>query len=243
MTTPQRRLAWFVAGAAAAAAASWASSAWERRRRSKVTVSSGLEMMVLPDVIPALVVSLVRHQYRRQRLAAQAQGVQFSPAVDGSKLRHWVDGLTRGELACFYSHVGMWLRIAMGSDDVVLVLEDDADVRLPEQWDDIRAAAQVAPDGWDVLYLGHDRHGPPGIRRVPGDIRGSHAMLLTKRAACKLLEAYGETDGRDSETGKSLPVDVWVSRQQQRAGLRAYCVFPAMVYPFDPQDSEVRRTV
>ena len=101
------------------------------------------------------------------------------------------------------------------------------------------AAAAAAPADWDVLYLGHNNQprGPAGIREPAGDVWGTHAMLLTRRGAAKLLDAYSST-GVTVE-GRGLPVDVWMSRVP---GLRRYCVLPSMVPPFDVDDSETQRT-
>lgn len=190
--------------------------------------------------LPVLVVSLKRHQHRRRRLAAQASGVTFIDAVDGRVLRDdGADtGLTRGEVGCFLTHVGIWLRVAAGRDDVVMVLEDDADVRLPAQWPDVLAAAGAAPAGWDVLFLGHNNQGnQPGIREPDGDVHGTHAMLLTRAGAQKLLDRYAAMGLADC-SGRAVPLDVWMSRAP---GLRRYCVLPSMIPPFDIDDSETQR--
>ena len=189
--------------------------------------------------VPVLVVSLARHAHRRDRLAAQAPGVQFVDAVDGATLKH-AAGLTRGEWGCFLSHAGLWRRVAEGADPVALILEDDANLRLPDQWPDILAAAGAAPPGWDVLYLGHNNQsGAPGIRAARGDVWGNHAMLLTRAGAAKLLGRYRETAEGETAGGEPLPVDVWMSRVP---GLRRHCVLPCMVHPFDLRDSETQRT-
>jgi GR25 family glycosyltransferase involved in LPS biosynthesis len=165
--------------------------------------------------------------------------VVFVEAVDGLLLRRRAMGITRGELACFYSHVGVWLHIVASGDPLTLVLEDDADVRLPEQWADIRDALASAPPDVDVLFLGHNnQHGRPGVRPAKGDVWGCHAMLISSKGAHKLCDAYARNEGIDSATGNHLPVDVWMSRQK---GLRLFCVIPSMVHPVDIQDSETQR--
>lgn len=161
----------------------------------------------------------------------------FVDAVDGSKLQHADHhlGLTRGEVGCFLSHVGMWLRLSGGPHRMALILEDDANIRLPEQWHHVEAAMRAAPPDWDILYLGHNNQGSgsPGVQRAVGDVWGTHAMLLTKKATTKLLEHYG------SVGHGGVPVDLWMSRVP---GLRRYCVIPALVNPFDLNDSETQRT-
>lgn len=191
--------------------------------------------------VPVFALSLARHTRRRDRLAAQAAGVQFVDAVDGATLPRAAGGLTRGERGCFLGHAGLWRRVVEGVDPVALILEDDANVRLPDQWRAIRAAAGAAPPGWDVLYLGHNNQaGPAGVRAASGDVWGNHAMLLTRRGAAKLLARYRLTGMRRRPgAGPDLPVDVWMSRVP---GLRRYCVLPSMVDPFDLADSETQRT-
>ncbi len=196
----------------------------------------------LSGPVPVLVVSLARHGHRRKRLAAQAGEVQFVDAVDGATLAA-AAGLTRGERGCFLSHAGLWRRVAGGAAPAALILEDDANVRLPDQWPAILAAAGAAPPGWDVLYLGHNNQGGGGeagrIRAARGDVWGNHAMVLTRRGAAKLLDRYRVTGMGERAGGEALPVDVWMSRVP---GLRTYCVLPSMVDPFDLRDSETQRT-
>lgn len=189
---------------------------------------------------PALVLSLARHGHRRRRLAAQATGLTFVDAVDGAKLAEPTPGLTRGETGCFLSHAGAWLRLAQGGEPVALVLEDDADVRLPDAWAAIAEAADRAPPDWDVLYLGHNNQpapAEPGVVDPVGDVHGTHALLLTRAGARKLLDRYAADGGRGAD-GRGLPVDVWMSRVP---GLRRYCVAPQLVHPFDLGDSETQR--
>lgn len=200
---------------------------------------AGAEPADLGLRMPVLAISLKRHAHRRARLASRAPEVAFVDAVDGLLLRRRPRGITRGELACFYSHVGVWLHIVAAGDPVTLVLEDDADIRLPELWEDIREALSCAPPDLDVLFLGHNnQHGRPGVRPARADVWGCHAMLISRAGARKLCDAYADNEGTDPATGNHLPVDVWMSRQR---GLRLYCVLPSMVHPVDIDDSETQR--
>ena len=183
---------------------------------------------------PVLVISLARRPQRRERLRSQAGRVTFIDAVDGKALAP-MPGLTPGELGCFLSHVAIWRRVADGPHDVVMVLEDDANVHLPAQWPDIVAAAGAAPRGWDILFLGHNNQdGLPGIQEARGDVWGAHALLLTRTGAQRLLSAL-DARGMAIDNDKALPLDVWVSRVP---GVRRYCVLPSMIAPFDVQDSD-----
>jgi hypothetical protein len=61
--------------------------------------------------------------------------------------------LSAAKVACWYSHFQMIHDIANGSDEAVLVLEDDVDIerdvkrRLRPLWDSL-------PSDWDIVYLG-----------------------------------------------------------------------------------------
>lgn len=188
---------------------------------------------------PVWVISLARHGYRRRRLSAQASGITFLDAVDGAKLHRVPKGLTAGEWGCFYSHVGVWLRLVESDVDMVLVLEDDANVRLPLQWSALMEVVRACPADWDVVYAGHNnQRGPPGVMEAKGDVWGTHAYFLTRHGARTLLDAFGRTQGRDDASGKPLPVDVWMSRQQD---VKRYCAMPSLVRAFDLTDSETQR--
>jgi len=59
--------------------------------------------------------------------------------------------LSRGEIACFLSHLAMWRRIAEGSDEIAFVFEDD--VRLAPAAAEVIASIEDGPIDWDILRL------------------------------------------------------------------------------------------
>ena len=198
-----------------------------------------------------LAISLEREHRRRARLTAQAPCVEYVPAVDGATLPsptkpQPVEGereRTRGELGCFLSHVRAWRRVVSFPDDpCVVVLEDDANVSLPEQWPDIMRAINSLPRGWDLLFLGvnnPDARAPrvaPGVRRLQGDAYGMHAVVVSQKAARAMLRRFSEV-GMCDDDGLMLPLDIWVSRLP----LAMYWADPALVTPFDIRDSETQR--
>lgn len=197
-----------------------------------------------------LAISLQREHRRRARLSAQAPCVEYVAAVDGATLPapatpQPVEGereLTRGEVGCFLSHVRAWRRVIAIAEPVVVVVEDDANVSLPEQWPAIMRAINSLPRGWDLLFLGlnnPDRRAPevaPGVRRLQRDAYGMHAVVFSQRAARTMLRRFSEV-GMCDDRGVRLPLDVWVSR----LSLYMYWADPVLVTPFDLKDSETQR--
>lgn len=202
-----------------------------------------------PAHVHVYVVSLRRKEGRRARMSRQASGVQFVDAIDGRDLEAGVDHLSRGELACFHSHVLAWRHVVdtVRDQDFCLVLEDDADVKLPSAMAEVRTLVAACPPDWDLLFLGLNN--PPkdaecvargerrSIKRVAGDTWGLHAIALRGRGARKLLGAWDRLGVKDP-SGNTCPADVWVSRVP---GIKAYWVDPVLVKPFDIRDSETQR--
>ncbi|MEP2027450.1 MAG: glycosyltransferase family 25 protein [Paracoccaceae bacterium] len=90
------------------------------------------------------IVSLLDQSKRRALATDQANkyGLEFEffDAVDGKRLekevlhahydearnrKYFKRPLANGEIACYLSHIGLWEKIAHGTDDRVLILEDD----------------------------------------------------------------------------------------------------------------------
>ena len=201
------------------------------------------------DAPRVLAISLERARARRDRLRAQAPGVEFVPAIDGatlSALEHPQPGrgreLTRGEHGCFLSHVRAWERVAASQDDYTLVLEDDANISLPEQWPAILGAVRALPPEWDLLFLGlnNPKHSSPevapGVKRLERDAYGMHAVVVRRSAAVTMLRAFASNGIRDAQ-GVRLPLDLWASRLP----LAMFWADPAMVTPHDLRDSETQR--
>lgn len=194
-------------------------------------------------VPPVLAISLRKAGSRRDRLTAQAPCVEYVLAVDGSTLPGGHERLTRGEQGCFLSHVRVWNRIASSSAEYTVVLEDDADITLPQQWPAIMRSIASLPRDWDLLFLGvnnpksDSQHVAPGVRVLEQDAYGTHAVVVRRSAALKLLRRFESVGMREAPNGKFLPLDIWVSRLP----LRMYWLEPALVRPFDTTDSDTIR--
>jgi hypothetical protein len=84
--------------------------------------------------------------------------IPSSPESGGSSLLHMYSSyhiLSRGMIACWNSHLGVLRRVAEGTDDVVIILEDDINM---EQ--DLHEKLQIVSNalaqrgGWDIIFLG-----------------------------------------------------------------------------------------
>ncbi len=113
--------------------------------------------------VPIFIVSMTerrpeRGREMRERIREDARYyIAEVGAVDGRKhLREgFIDG--HGQVGCFLSHIGIWGRLARMGPGVewALVLEDDADVRLPEDWDRVvEMAVANTPVDWELLWVG-----------------------------------------------------------------------------------------
>lgn len=208
----------------------------------RLTVSPSVSRFVPHSNPDVLAISLKRHEYRRTRLSRQAPEVVYIDAVDGSLLNPEDLTIRRGETGCWLSHVKAWKRIARSHRDFGVILEDDANIRLPEQWDDIMRCVSECPPDWDIIFLGINNPSPdaprvgPNTRVLPGDAFGMHAIVMRRKAARTLLKTYARMGMKDAK-GQTQPVDFWVSRQP----LKKFWADPVLVNPFDIGDSETVR--
>ena len=201
--------------------------------------------------MPVFAISLARTPHRRARLMKQTRGVRFIRAVDGASLDHMgpvqPDGereLTRGERGCFLSHVKAWKAIRETWADVALLLEDDADIRLPDQWPELLQMVRECPDPeWDVIFLGVNDYPidtsprvSPQLRQMNSHAYGAHAMLVSRKGVHALLNHYATDQLR--VRGVELPLDFWITEQP----LRMYWADPKLVKPFDEGISETMGT-
>jgi mannosyltransferase OCH1-like enzyme/GR25 family glycosyltransferase involved in LPS biosynthesis len=125
---------------------------------------------------------------------------------------HFTDGsfMPNGVLGCFLSHLNLWFDFVMaeksgeedasGSLDYIMVFEDDAELvsDFAVRWAKAENFLTNDPE-WDIVLLGYgddrDLYGDemvfPGIYKFSGKPRsygrGTHAYVLRKRAAARLL--------------------------------------------------------
>jgi len=157
--------------------------------------------------LSVLIINLARRPDRREHMARELAKfgwvATYLDAVDcmhpafgerhGSAMT--ASGLRPGELACYLSHVEAWRRIAVGPDDVVLLLEDDVvlDAGLPSVLQDMLPYMHA----FDLLRLSALRK-QVGLRvqTLPGShqlliptkhVSGTQGYLISKAGAALLL--------------------------------------------------------
>ena len=162
-----------------------------------------------------------------QRQASQLGLVveRFS-AVDGSKLNPLPFPIAAGAVGCFLSHRGIWERIMQGSDEYVLVLEDDALLS-----SDLPAFLQDTswiPGDADLVHIGGSDPRcsiegfprPAKGRKLFRSIKctGTEGYIITKRCAAVLLKDMVYVDKEFDQ----------VLFNGGRNDLKIYKIFPAL---------------
>ena len=124
-----------------------------------------------------------------------------------------------------------------------LVLEDDADIKLPEQYSAIQTVLSDLPPDWDFCYLGGHISPDESWNKVKvknniythGNGKNScfhhaHAYLLSKKGATLLLEqsASFNREIKQSSWNDILPLDDWMSQTDRK--LKIYIVQPHLVW-------------
>jgi len=173
------------------------------------------------------------------RLGPWAQHVQHWPATDGSLLdrKQWVRNRTvspfskmiRGQIGCYDSHVRLWQHQVDQHIPLMLILEDDANIRhslkFSQSW--TRVMEEIEQHGltWDMLYLGRgqEKHAGKVTRRVAKarGLSGLFAYALTWQGASRLLarcRPYLD------------PVDVYVARMHDAGAVKALTAYPSLCY-------------
>jgi len=117
--------------------------------------------------------------------------------------------LTRGEVGCFRSHIGIWRRMVEERIPEALVFEDDANLSNVDLVKDLESCRKQLPPDWNVVFLGLNHHRVKApinecfARQEPGSY-GAHAYLINLRGAGKVLRAV-------TNSGISQPVDIFLS--------------------------------
>jgi glycosyl transferase family 25 len=103
--------------------------------------------------------------------------------------------MTPGMVGCFLSHLEVYKKIINGDKPYALIFEDDARMIRNIQKSVIEIIPQFFPSDWDIILLGYDISNPVHheIVKYPNYIKlhgfyGTHAYLITKSGAEKLLE-------------------------------------------------------
>lgn len=166
-------------------------------------------------MIGAYVINLDAARERRERMSAQLAALdvpyQVFPAVDGRALadeevaRKYDAAaaaaryrpMSRGEVGCGLSHLGVYRKMLDDGAPFALVLEDDASLGpdLPAVLAEL--ASRLDPERAEVVLLSHvDKYTRWGTRRLGGERRlvrrygewwRAHGYVVTRAAARRLL--------------------------------------------------------
>jgi len=117
---------------------------------------------------------------------------------------------TLGGIGCYLSHVNLWKKIGDSSEDVFLILEDDAapSIYSADEINRFLNSINKADPDWDAIYLGWAKpfYSSNNDIKISNDIYKineitfqTHAYLINKKGAKKLLEkAFPIVDQVDS---------------------------------------------
>jgi GR25 family glycosyltransferase involved in LPS biosynthesis len=179
--------------------------------------------------IPIFIISLDRRPERRKLMLDRIQEdpryyIADVTAVDGKThlTEKFING--HGQIGCFLSHIGVWGRLSQMEDDVQwgLVLEDDANIDFPKDWDRVvNLAVNHAPTDWELLWIGALKIVSPEKNVKINNhlyfnnsiIWGTHAYLIKKTAAQKLYSKmrHYESIHKLIEFESLDPVDIYLS--------------------------------
>ena len=178
-------------------------------------------------MLSKLIINLER---RPERLShhnlAIDQKTQVVKAVDGSTLSYediqsanirpnWRDPfrnrrMTKGEYACFLSHMQCW-ELAANSLEPTLILEDDA--VYTEKYNDEALSKKISDPATDLILLGYNENIPSGVVYhgdgfvTPAFPYNAHAYVVKPETARKLLNLTRRKDFT------IIPVDDWFSEK------------------------------
>ena len=212
-------------------------------QRGETTRDGSTHVPTLPQLkeLPSFIINLKDRQEKRDAILSRTNLTVPEPkiidAVDGRLLHRSNSSWTRGEMACFESHMKALRQFVNSGYPYGLILEDDANVTLPRDLEAIREIIEQTPPDWGAISLGVNfGYMPPGSVQVServyrlesGIILGSHAILYTQKAAKKLLdERAWMRRWIKPEAHYMLPYDIWLARPGSPAVL--YFVAPALV--------------
>ena len=204
-------------------------------------------------MIRKLMINLERRPERLAMHDINAQNIQVIKAFDGRDLtkeemlfapvrKNWRDPwhnrrITRGEYACFKSHMECWKNIA-NSNDPAMVLEDDA--TFTDLYNEESLLTKFTSD-IDLLYLGYNEndrenvvyHGDGFV--TPSFPYNAHAYLLSPEGAQKLLSLVEE------ENFSIIPTDDWLAEKLSEGKINVLaCEAPmARQTPRDVHSSDI----
>lgn len=205
---------------------------------------------VSSPILPIYIVSLpARKEDRLYTLLAKIKNsdsyyIKDINAVNGNNVvvEHY---LNNGQIGCWLSHVYFWKLIVSQKEPYALILEDDADIYLPEMFQSIVTILNKLPRLWDLCYLGgwYLDNNPIYINRIAltenqnivqsktSKLYQTHAYLITKKCANKLLKQSNSfnTSYQRSSYKYISPVDDWMSAPERN--IEIFKIEPNLISP------------
>lgn len=193
--------------------------------------------------IPAFVINRDTRPDRMQRFLSSARKQRGLDIVRVSATEVSSDdvpagsGLTRGEVGCFMSHVGIWEMMIRNRIKEALVLEDDANLDGLDLVQDIERCRDDLPPGWNVVFLGVNHFelesivNPCFLRQKEGSY-GSHALFINLMGAGRAYHVF-------KRRGIEKPIDIFLSSGACECNY--YLLSSNKVKQFDPSDTDTQR--
>ncbi|GJJ13140.1 hypothetical protein Clacol_007390 [Clathrus columnatus] len=145
-------------------------------------------------------------------------------------LRYGKTPLRPSQVACWNSHYNVLRRVAEGTDDVALILEDDVDM----EWDlerRLRLMWPFLPHDWDVVLLGHCMSRPFGksLAGTPTLFPAtqslcSHGYVVNRRSASRLVRFL-----RSESFAYSRAIDHAINHLSTTGKLKTFTVNPPVI--------------
>ena len=169
--------------------------------------------------IPITIISMAKEEKRRKHITQEckALGLNYKlfDAIDGSTLTQTeIDkvytekdaisaigrGLSRGEIGCALSHLGVYKKMLSENIKTMIILEDDA--RLSPKFKEALQIIYYLPRDWEILLLGYlqyklGNYAKYNLLKIPhiktriakpiATFYGSHAYIIRQNTAKKIL--------------------------------------------------------
>ena len=191
--------------------------------------------------LPIFIINLKDRKEKLELILSRTNTTKPTPivieAVDGRELQPSNSSLTRGEVACFRSHIKALRQFLETDYPYGLVLEDDANIELPRNFSAIKKIVAEAPPDWGAISLGinYEWMPPDSIKiteqlyRLNGGILlGTHAILYQRKTAEYLIADQQWVERWTKPAAwHTVPYDLWLARP--RKGADIYFVKPALV--------------
>jgi GR25 family glycosyltransferase involved in LPS biosynthesis len=192
--------------------------------------------------LPVYGINVPRRQDRRASFLSRFTGVTpiIIDAVDGSLMESMRNSsLTIGEHACFMSHVKALSTAIEDGHRQFLILEDDALLYFPQNFQDLDRILDAIPSDWGAVSLAANALPSTAVEIGPeiytlggSDLYGAQAIIYRKNWARKIL---------DNAVSRpvAVPWDLWVSRA---LGDNLFVKYPSLAPPNDISDSDTLRS-